>query len=79
MKLTIEQIRKNDNIPTSEIEQDIAETQKEIDDYKEELATLMKRPSENKLRIFVLRGEILLRKDFIENLQCILNYRKEND
>ena len=79
MKLTIEQIRKNDNIPTSEIEQDIAETQKEIDDFKEELEILMKRPSENKLRIFVLRGEILLRKDFIENLQCILNYRKEND
>jgi predicted DNA-binding protein YlxM (UPF0122 family) len=76
MKLTEEQIKQNNNIPTSEIEDDIYETQYEIDQYESELKPLRNNPVENKLSIYMKEGNILKRKDFIDELNQILEYRK---
>ena len=75
-KLTEEQIKLNDSIPTSEILQDIEDTQNEINDFQAEKDILMKRPTENKVRIYLLEGNILKRQDFIGELNQIIDYRK---
>ena len=79
MKITVEKIKSNDSIPTKEIAQDITDTQKEINNYVDEKSILMRNPQENKLRIYLLDGKISQRTDFINKLQQILDYRKENN
>lgn len=76
MKLTDEQCKQKDNIPTSEIETDIIETQKEIDQYQAELNSLVSDRVGNKLPIYMREGKISTRKDFIDDLNSILDYRK---
>ena len=76
MALSEEQIKKNEHIPTNEIEQDIAETQREIDQYEKELEALIGDRQGNKLAIYMREGKISQRKEFISNLQSILDYRR---
>lgn len=76
--LTDEQCKLVDNIPTSEIEKDIKDTEVELDRYQREYDILMEAPSEHKLSIIVARVNIDKRKVFIDKLNCILDYRKRN-
>ena len=75
MKLTKEQIESNNHIPTSEILTDINDTEREIEDFQDEKDVLMRNPTDNKVRIYMLEGKILKREEFIEKLNCILGYR----
>ena len=80
MKLTISQIKDNDHISTEEINQDIIDTQNEINDYQDEKDVLMRNPQENRTRIYLLDGKIKQRIDFISKLNQIIDYRKgKND
>jgi len=65
----------NAHIPSSEIKKDIADTQKEIDDYQDELCVLERNPVENKVRIYMLSGRIGQRGEFITKLNGILSHR----
>lgn len=76
MALTDEQCAENDNIPTHEIEQDISDTQNEIDQYQRELDALVGDRQGNRLAIYMREGKISRRKAFIDNLNSILKYRK---
>jgi hypothetical protein len=76
MALTDEKCKQNDNIPTSEIELDIAETQREIDQYQKELDALIGDRQGNKLAIYMRKGKISQREEFVSNLNSILKYRK---
>ena len=73
MALSEEQIKQNEHIPTNEIEQDIAETQREVDQYQKELDALVGDRVGNKLSIYMRVGKISQRKEFISNLQSILD------
>ena len=75
MKLTKEQIESNNRIPTSEILTDINDTEREIKDFQDEKDILMRSPTDNKVRIYMLEGKILKREEFIEKLNLILGYR----
>ncbi len=79
MKLTKEQIEQNDRIPDSELLVDIDDTEREIKDFQDEKDILMRNPPENKVRIYMLEGEILKREEFIEKLNQILKYRTKGD
>ena len=76
MALTDEKCKQNDNIPTSDIEFDIAETQREIVQFQKELDALIGDRKGNKLAIYMREGKISQRKEFISNLNSILEYRK---
>ena len=76
MALTDEKCKQNDNIPTSDIEMDIAETQREIDQYQKELNALIGDRQGNKLEIYMREGKISKRTEFVSNLNSILEYRK---
>lgn len=69
---------KSSHIPTEEVLQDIADTQKEIDQYKAELEALERNPVENKLPIYMRQGKISTRENFIIKLNKILELRNEN-
>lgn len=77
--LTEEQIKKVDDIPTSEVEQDILDTQKEVDQLKKELDALSGNPVDNKVQIYFREGKISQRLAFISTLEQILAYRKKNN
>jgi len=53
-------------IPTEEIEKDILDTQAEINQYQEEINTLMHNLSENKLEVYLRQGKIGLRENLIK-------------
>ena len=76
--MTEEQIKQNASIPTAEIEKDIKDTQKEIDAFNSELKVLQSNPVKNRLEIYLREGRILQRQEFIDNLNQILKYRKDN-
>ena len=76
MALTDEKCKQNDNILTSDIELDIAETQREIDQYQKELNALIRDRQGNKLAIYMREGKISQREEFVSNLNSILKYRK---
>ena len=76
MALTDEKCKQNDNILTSDIELDIAETQREIDQYQKELNALIGDRQSNKLAIYMREGKISQREEFVSNLNSILKYRK---
>jgi hypothetical protein len=76
MALTDEKCKQNDNIPTSDIEFDIAETQREIDQFQKELDALIGDRQGNKLAIYMREGKISQRTEFVSNLNSILEYRK---
>ena len=65
-----------DDVPTHEIEQDIIETQEEIDQYQKELDALMVDVENNLLDIYMQEDKILIRKRFINCMNSILEYRK---
>ena len=75
--LTEDQIKSTEHIPTSEIRQDIAATKREIDQYQKELDAFMGDRQNNKMAIYITEGKILNRKDFINKLQLVLDYRLE--
>lgn len=76
MILTQEQIDKVSCIPTEEVEQDKQLTQNEIDQLEKELSILSINKSSNRLEIMKREVGIKDRKDFIQSLDCVLNYRK---
>jgi len=65
------------HIPTETIEQDIQDTQAEIDQYRAELEPLRKNSVDNKMLIYIREGRILQSQEFINKLNEILDYRKE--
>ena len=65
----------NSHISISEIEQDIEDTQKEINQYQEELNVLIKDRQSNKLPIYMKEGKISQRESFIKKLNLLLDYR----
>ena len=67
----------NDHMPTSEIKQDIKDTQIEVDDFRDEKAILMKKPQQYKVRIYMLEGQISSREIFIKQLKKIIEKREE--
>ena len=73
-----EEIIKCGHVESSIIQTDINETQQEIDRYELGLVQLMKNPLENKMSIMSYEVKILKRKNFVEKLNEILNYRKEH-
>ena len=77
MKAT--EAERNAHIPVSEIKQDISDTQKEIDNYRDESQVLERNPVENKLRIYMLRGRIGQRETLIERLNGLLLQRTETE
>lgn len=78
MAITKEQILKNSHIPTSELKQDIADTQEEIDDFNKELEILNKKLVDNKVRIYMIEGHKIKEQKFLDDLKSILDYRKQH-
>ncbi len=77
MKLTEEQIKQNAHIPTSEIEQDIADTEAEIIQMTREAAGYdLIGDRMSRFRADARRSGIRERKEFIDNLRQILEARK---
>lgn len=74
--LTESQLKYHDHIPTGTVENDLADTQRELTDYQDELKILMRNPTDNKVRIYMLTGKIARHEDFINRLGQILEYRK---
>ena len=74
--ITEEAILKNAHISTEEIENDIKVTDKEIKDFTDEKDVLMRNPIDNRVKIYMLEGKILKRRDFVADLRAILEYRK---
>jgi len=70
-----EKFKTLDNIADSKVRQDIADTQKEIDDYSAELLVLERNPVENRIRIYTLQGRISKRDDFNKKLNDLLEWR----
>ena len=67
------------HIPTSELERDIAITKKEIKNYEDMNKIYMRNPPENKTSIYLNEGRIAQRKDLIERIQEIIDFRKVQD
>ena len=76
--MTQEQILKNDHISVDEIKKDFADTEREIKDFEDENDILLKNPQQNKVRIYFNEGRIKQRKDFINELRQIIEYREKN-
>ena len=76
--MTQEQILKNDHISVDEIKKDFADTEREIKDFEDENDILLKNPQQNKVRIYFNEGCIKQRKDFINELRQIIEYREKN-
>ena len=67
---------KNEHIPTEEVIQDIKDTQKEVDDFRDEKAVLMRNPQNNRVKIYMLEGKISQRETFIKQLNVLLSERQ---
>lgn len=65
------------DISTEQVKKDISSTEKEIDQLSDELIVLNKNPRENKLKIYMIRGHLLQRNDFVDKLNMLLEYRNE--
>lgn len=72
-----EEMKFLDHIPTDEIIKDIKDTEKEVTDYEDELEVLMRNPRENKLRIYMIEGNLLKHREFIIKLNEIKKYRHD--
>lgn len=77
--MTNEEIESNNDIPTSEIMNDIEITRSEIQQYESELKALRGNPMENRVQIYFREGKIKIRQDFITKLTEILNYRNSKN
>jgi len=76
MKLGAKECQKFDHISDEEIQQDIDNTQREVDQYEKELEALRGNLIVNRVQIYMTEGRILKRKEFIEKLNSIKSYRK---
>jgi hypothetical protein len=65
-------------VPTEEILQDIEITQREINNYRDEVSVLSRNHMENRTRIYLNEGKIAKREEFIKNLREIIAYRESN-
>jgi len=77
--LTEEQIKQNDHISTEEINRDIEDTKREINQMEEELSIFKKDYTRNRLDIMKREVGITNRTEFIKKLESILEYRKKNN
>lgn len=66
-------------IPDDTINQDIADTEKEINNFSDELEILNRNPADNELRIYMTMGKISDREGFIKKLKSIFSYRKNQE
>lgn len=73
--MTKKQCEIYDSLSTNEVKTDIQDTQDEIDDFHEEQKILRKNPVKNKLRLYMISGNISSRKEFIDKLKNILKWR----
>jgi len=81
MTLTVEQINKVNHIPTSEVEQDLVDAKRELNGYEVERSAIESvgiNPT-NKVRHYFLCAKCDKGRMFIDELNQILNYRKENE
>jgi len=67
-----------DHISTNEIQQDIADTQAEIDEKNALLAVYRRNPPQYKKEIIFAESGISQRQVFIDKLKAILTYRGIN-
>jgi hypothetical protein len=67
----------NSHIPTEEILEDIAITQKEIEELQAEKNVFYKNSSKHRINIMITEKEIKERIDFVNNLKCVLESRNE--
>ena len=74
--LTREQLREYDDMDIAEVEQDLVETQKELDQFEDEYRVLSKDPYRNKVALYMLSGNISKRKEFIYKVTQIRDYLK---
>jgi len=72
----MEEPSKYDHIPTEVIEQDILDTEREVNQYEIEVTALEKNRPDNRLELYVREGKTRQGKAFISNLKSILKYRK---
>ena len=77
MKLSNEKLIELNRIPTKEVEQDLEEAKTELKQYEDEKDTLSKDRVRNKVQIYFLEGKISKGNEFIDELNQILNFRKE--
>lgn len=64
------------NIPTVEIEQDIKDTEFEIDQFQAEIDALSKHRERNRVEIYFKEGGVIQMKELISKLKSIIAYRK---
>jgi hypothetical protein len=76
MKLTEEQIKDLSHIETSEIEQDLRDTEREMKDCRDELDVLIRNRQGNRVRIYYIEGRLSSRERVCEKMREILEYRK---
>ncbi len=67
------------HIPTEEIEQDLKDTELEIEDFQTEIDALSVNRERNRLELYIREGKIIQRRDFISKLNSILAYRKSKE
>jgi hypothetical protein len=64
------------HICTEQMENDLDDTQQEIDSYQKEIDVLSKDPVKNKLQIYFLQGKMSSGQDFVDVLKKELKLRK---
>ena len=79
MKLTDEELERFRDITTDNITTDIKDTEKEIEDFRDEFKVLNRNPVSNKERLYMIQGHISSREEFVEKLNQILEYRKRKN
>lgn len=67
---------RNCKVPTKDIETDLKEVKKEINELYAEIDILSKNRPKNKLDIYKRTGGILNRNEFVSFLEDVLEYRK---
>jgi len=67
------------HISTFTIEQDIIDTQREIDTHIKLVEVQRRYPIDNKTEIYMNEGHISNKQSFVRDLDSILKWRKDND
>lgn len=76
MKLTERQLKSVSHITTSEVRMDLQSAKLELESYQNEYDVLSKNPQRNKLQLYILSGKISKGEKFVDELNQILEYRK---
>jgi hypothetical protein len=74
-QITKENFRALDHVTDEELQNDIEDIQRENKNYSDEKDILMRNPSQNKLRIYMLEGRILANDEQLQHLLNLKNFR----